>query len=81
MLLVLPSHRCAEGTEELSRLFRDGVALPFRRYLASLRACEAALSGGGTVSAAAAQWQTSDAAAFGASATFGCNAAMMMVAG
>jgi hypothetical protein len=80
MLLVLPSHRCPQGTEELSQLFRGGVALPFRHYLASLRACEAALAGDGTITAAAAQWQASDAAALDVMAGLGASASMMMAA-
>jgi hypothetical protein len=78
-MLVLPSHRCPQDAEELARLFRSGPALPFRRYLACWRPCGAPLDVSGTVSAHVLQW-ASDAAVFGANATFGCNVRQIMVA-
>jgi hypothetical protein len=57
-----------------------GPTIPFKYRYAALRPCSSALNGDVAVVAEAAQFQT-DNAALGASSTFGCNAAMVMVTG
>jgi hypothetical protein len=71
--------RCTENAEQLARRMTAGCSFPFRLRLTCLRPCGSLLDGDGTVSAAAIEWQ-SDAAALGASSTFGANVVQVMTA-